>query len=147
MSKSQKISLIIIGVLIVGIQFIPVDRSNPEVLAEINAPENVKNILARSCYDCHSNQTNWPWYSYVAPVSWLIAGDVKDGRRHLNFSEWESLNAAEKKKAMEEIWQEIDDGEMPLGIYTLIHSEALISAADMNVLSKWTQVKSDTLWP
>ena len=147
MSKSQKIILIILAVVIIAIQLVPVERTNPPVTADVQAPPDVKKILTRSCYDCHSNQTKWPWYSYVAPASWLVASDVKDGRRHLNFSEWGALSLPDQRKVLAEIWEEVDDGEMPLEIYTLIHSEALISASDLNILYKWTHPPADTLWP
>ena len=79
--------LIAVVVIFVVIQFIPVDRTNPPVTEEIKAPENVLKILQTSCYDCHSNKTDWPWYSYVAPVSFFIVGDVSEGRHHLNFTD------------------------------------------------------------
>ena len=90
--------LIVIGVIIVAIQFIPVDRSNPPVTQEINAPPNVMTILKTSCYDCHSNETNWPWYSYVAPVSFLVASDVQNGRKRVNFSEWDKYDEKKREK-------------------------------------------------
>lgn len=143
----KKVILIIIIVLILGIQFIPVDQTNPPVTADLQAPQNVKEILKRSCYDCHSNETEWPWYGYVAPASWLVSRDVNRGRKNLNFSEWETMNPDDKKKFASEIWEEIDDGEMPLGIYTLIHSNTLLSAADLTVISRWTRSFSETKWP
>ncbi len=82
--------LIIFIVVAIGIQFIPTDRSNPPVTHELQASPEVMAILERACYDCHSNETVWPWYSKVAPVSWQISSHVVVGRRHVNFSEWAS---------------------------------------------------------
>jgi hypothetical protein len=95
--------IIAVVIIIVGIQFIPVDRSNPPVTEEINAPANVLSILKTSCYDCHSNETTWPWYSYVAPVSFLVAGDVEEARKHLNFTEWDKYDESKQSKKLEHI--------------------------------------------
>ena len=93
--------IIALIVILIGIQFIPVERTNPPVTREINAPDNISSILKASCYDCHSNETDWPWYSYIAPVSFLVAGDVMDGRKNLNFSEWDKY---EFEKRAKEFW-------------------------------------------
>src|SRR2546423_15539812 len=74
------------------IQLIPVSRSNPPITKDIAAPPRIESILRRGCYDCHSNQTRWPWYAYVAPVSWLAIRDVDSGRKHLNFSTWDKYS-------------------------------------------------------
>ena len=87
-SKWLKIVLLFIGVLCIGIQFVPVQRTNPPITGEIKAPAEVMHILRKACYDCHSNETVWPWYSYIAPISWTVESDVKAGRSDLNFSEW-----------------------------------------------------------
>ncbi len=93
--------LIAIGVILIGIQFIPVERSNPPVTQEIDAPSNVLSILKTSCYDCHSNETEWPWYSKVAPVSFLVSADVRNGRKRVNFSEWDKYDEEKKEKKLE----------------------------------------------
>ena len=90
------------------IQLVPVDRSNPPVESEISTPPEVHIILRKACYDCHSNETTWPWYSKVAPVSWLVASDVHEGREELNFSTWASYNSEQKVKKLKETWEEID---------------------------------------
>jgi hypothetical protein len=129
--------LIALGIIIVGIQFIPVDRSNPPVTQEIDAPANVKSILETSCYDCHSNKTNWPWYSYVAPVSFLVAGDVNEGREHLNFSEWDRYDGKKRAKILEEILEEVEKGKMPLSQYTMAHPEAEMDRSKIASLKDW----------
>ncbi len=143
---------VIIGLLvvIVLIQFWPVDRSNPESDAalEIQAPAEIKAILENSCYDCHSNKTIWPWYSYVAPVSWLVADDVKEGREHMNFSEWESYDKKKQGRARDEIWDEVFEDHMPLPKYLRLHSDAALSEAQKQVIKAWAlgqDVEADTV--
>ncbi|HMA79693.1 MAG TPA: heme-binding domain-containing protein, partial [Candidatus Binatia bacterium] len=75
--------------ILIGLQFVPVDRANPPEHDQLAVPAEVQAILRRACYDCHSNETNWPWYSQIAPASLLLANDVKEGRREVNFSTWE----------------------------------------------------------
>ncbi len=87
-----RIIIIVIIVILIGIQFVPVSKTNPPVTGEIKAPNDVMQILRTSCYDCHSNEVNWPWYSNVAPMSWLVAYDVDEAREHMNFSEWASYS-------------------------------------------------------
>jgi len=127
------------------LQIIPVDRANPAVTAEIQVPSEIKTILSESCYDCHSSQTRWPWYSFVAPVSWLIAGDVAEGRRHLNFSEWGTLSSRDKAALKLEIGHEIKAGDMPLPIYTLLHRDAKLSEHEIQVLKRWLDNKSESV--
>ncbi len=132
---------ILIGVaaVLVLIQLVPVDRSNPPATEKLVMPDNVQRIMQRSCFDCHSNETVWPWYSYVAPVSWLVKHDVEEGREHLNFSEWDKLNLKRKIKRLEEIVEEVEEGKMPMPIYLIMHGDAEVSAAELAVLREWTQ--------
>ena len=130
--------LIALVIIFVGIQFIPVERTNPQVKSEIDAPPEVKAIFKKACYDCHSNETKWIWYSKVAPVSFLIADDVKSGRRHLNFSEWDVDKEA---KAKDEIWDEIRNEDMPLWSYRIMHSEAKLTQEEKNVIRNWAESK------
>lgn len=129
--------LIGLAVILILIQLIPVSRTNPPVTAEISVPTEVMNVFQRSCYDCHSNETNWRWYSYVAPVSWLTAYDVKEGREHLNFSEWGGLEAKKQAKKTEEIWEEVSEGNMPMKIYVLVYPEVKLSEPEKEALRQW----------
>ena len=131
---------ILIGVagIIIAIQFIPVDRSNPPVEGDLMEATELKTVFKKSCYDCHSNETIWPWYSYVAPVSWLVADDVHKGRKHLNFSNWQNIEVRKVAKAKEEIWEMVSEGEMPLGKYVLLHPEAKLSEKDKQLIKDWT---------
>ena len=124
-------------IIFIGIQFFSVNKTNPPVTAEIDAPSEVKGIFKRACYDCHSNETKWPWYSNVAPVSWLVAGDVEEGRNHLNFSEWGDLTRQKIAHKKEHIWEEIKEGGMPLSKYTWMHSEAKLLKKDKDIISEW----------
>ena len=119
----------------------PVDHTNPPVTGEIEAPQEVMTILRRSCYDCHSNETAWPWYSYVAPASWLVAKDVRDGRRHMNFSEWGTYNSKQQKHRQKGCGKMVAISEMPLWFYLPLHSEAALSNEDIDVLVTWSKVK------
>ncbi len=127
------LALVVLAFL--AIQFVPVDRSNPPVKAAFAAPPEVQPILERSCYDCHSNQTRWPWYSRVAPVSWMVTRHVREGREHLNFSEWEA--GAEAGEVAKEAWKEVEAGKMPLPSYLLSHPSARLSQADRDALKNW----------
>ena len=133
----KKILIGIAGIIIV-IQFIPVDRSNPPAEGELMESTELKTILKRSCYDCHSNETSWPWYSSVAPVSWLVADDVSEGRRHLNFSEWGDLTRQKVARKKEHIWEEVKEGGMPLSKYLWMHSDAKLSQKDKDIIRDWT---------
>lgn len=119
-----------IPAILILIQFRPVDRSNPAVSREIHWDSPATAELARrACYDCHSNETVWPWYSYVAPVSWLIAEHVEHGRRHLNFSTWDQPN-----EDADEIVEVVEKGEMPLKQYLPLHAEARLSEEEKEAL-------------
>ena len=123
--------------LLVAIQFVPVDRSNPPVEADVPAPANVRAILRHACYDCHSNETVWPWYTRVAPVSWLVARDVHEGRDELNFSTWNRLSTRRQVKHLQESWQEVAEGEMPPWFYVGVHPDAMLSIEDRAALRSW----------
>jgi len=140
----RKASLAAVLVLLVfgAVQLVPVDRSNPPVESEVPAPPEVRAILKRACYDCHSNETVWPWYSRVAPASWLLAHDVHEGRDVLNFSTWGRLEPAQQRKAMRETREEIAEGEMPPWLYLPAHPEARLSAEDRAALKEWARGRS-----
>ena len=102
-----------IVVVLVAIQFIRVNSTNPPVDSDIPTSLEVKSILRRACYDCHSNETIWPWYSHIAPISWLLAWDVRDGRDELNFSTWSQYSTQRQLKKLKESWEQITEGDMP----------------------------------
>lgn len=130
-----------LGVLFLAVQFVPVDRSNPARQTRVPASPEARAVLQRACYDCHSNEVRWPWYSYVAPVSWLVAKDVKEGRAALNFSTWNLLSADEQTEAFKESWEKVQEGEMPLWFYLPLHPSAKLSPADRAVLQSWASTR------
>jgi len=136
-----RIIVIVVIIILIGIQFVPVSKTNPPVTGEIKAPRNVMQILGNSCYDCHSNEVKWPWYSNVAPMSWLVAYDVKEAREHINFSEWQSYSGEDKSENIEEMWEEVEEGNMPLWYYLPLHPEAKLSDKDKETIKNWVQSK------
>lgn len=151
MSKGKVIWAIIILVIII-IQIIPSDRpevittNNDDLLMNVLVPDSVSRILKSACYDCHSNETKYPWYAYVAPVSWLTNRDTRLGRTNLNFSEWESQSKMDKATLLGEIADEIEGSNMPMPIYVLMHPEAELSFHDRELLVKWTDEYGESLF-
>ncbi len=138
-----KVGAIALVVLLVIAQAFRIDRTNPPVTAEVDAPAPVREIMKRACDECHSNVTTWPWYSSVAPISWLIAYDVHEGREELNFSEWGRYKPPQRQKKLNKIREEVDDGEMPPWYYVYpMHLEARLSAADRETLLAWVASQS-----
>lgn len=137
MKRGWKYSLLGTLAVFLLMQLPQTDHSNPPATSDLQAPAEVKTVLRQSCYDCHSNQTNWPWYSYVNPAGWLVGHDVHEGREHLNFSEWESYDGRKRYKMKEEILEVIESGEMPMPIYLVLHSDAELTREDMLTLKTW----------
>lgn len=137
MKKIVLYLLLVLIIVFIVIQFVPVERTNQPVVSDIPASPEVKAVLKGACYDCHSNETVWPWYSKVAPVSWLIAQDVYEGREYLNFSIWDEYNTQKKAELVEESWEEVSEKEMPPWKYVILHPGARISKEDTKVLKNW----------
>jgi cytochrome c551/c552 len=130
---------VLVGLALVAllIQAIPVQRRNTAVESDAEAPPAVASILRRACYDCHSNETVWPGYSRVAPVSWLVAHDVREGRRQLDFSTWNRYDAVTRRRKLDRAAEEVADGDMPPVYYVWMHPEARLSDADKAALKAW----------
>ena len=124
---------------LLAIQMVPVARANPPGRGTVTAPPEVMEALRSACFDCHSAETRWPWYSRVAPASWLIADHVREGREHLDFSSWTTLPADERAEKAEEIAEELGEGEMPLRSYTLLHPEARLDEARVEAVIRWAR--------
>lgn len=135
--KTLKVTAVGLIVAVFLAQFIPLDRSNPPVETQVDAPPEVVAVLERACYDCHSNETVWPGYSRVAPISWLVADHVHDGREAVNYSTWNRYSPEEKAELREETWEELAEGEMPLRLYPILHPNARLSEADLAVVRAW----------
>jgi hypothetical protein len=121
--------------------------SNPPVTGDIAAPPPVEMMLRRSCYDCHSNETRWPWYSRVAPVSWLLAREVELGRKEVNFSAWDAYFPATRKRKLQWIERALHEQGMPPWIYRLLHPEARLTDTDRTSLEQWIQAQIVELQP
>lgn len=100
-------------------------------------PVEVSNILRRSCYDCHSNNTNYLWYDYVQPGRWLVEKHIKEAKNELNFNEWGNYSVRKQERLMRSIEEQIETGQMPLKSYTLLHKNAALDKDQMEVLLKW----------
>lgn len=147
--KRKRLIIISIGIIVL-IQFIRIDTINPEINENndfINltvAPIEIRNILKNSCYDCHSNQTKYPWYSNVAPVSWMLKKHINEGRKHLNLSKWGDYSLDKQISKKEDCVKEIQDNEMPLKSYTLIHTNAKLSSNSKKLLIDWLKFSENT---
>jgi len=113
--------------------------------SDLHVSLEVASILERSCMDCHSNRTVWPWYSYVAPVSWLVENDVKRARARLNLSRWDSLDASEQRSLLTAIATVIENREMPLHRYVMFHREVRVSTDDSMQVIEWTHAERHRL--
>ena len=132
--KRRFVKPLILGILALAavIQIVPYgrDHTTPPVTGEPTWDSaTTRDLVERTCYDCHSNETKWPWYSNVAPISWLVQNDVNEGREHLNFSEWDR-----KQEHADEAAEEVRDGEMPLWVYLPAHPEARLTDAEKQQL-------------
>jgi hypothetical protein len=138
--KILKYGVIVLVLLFIGIQFIQPERTNPPVdpastfEAVAKPGPEVASLVRRACYDCHSHETVWPWYAYVAPVSWLVADDVRVARRRLNFSQWNLLGPEMSRTRLKAACEEVKEGGMPLRNYLLMHPQARLTAADVKTL-------------
>jgi hypothetical protein len=115
------------------------DRASAPLLPGAEIAPSVTNVFGHACFNCHSEKTRWPWYSNVAPVSWLVENDVKRARKHLNLSRWDSLDPAEQRLLLTAIATVIENREMPPHRYLVLHPEAKLSAEDAVQVIKWTR--------
>ena len=143
LKKILKIAAIVNVAALIVVQFIRPDFTNPPVNeaetleASVQVPENIKAIMNRSCSDCHTNTTVYPWYSQISPVSWWLKNHIDEGRRELNFSVWATYQPKRKAKKLEEVCEQINEKEMPLPSYTWAHRDAILSAEESKVLCDW----------
>lgn len=126
-------------VILIAIQFFPADKNNPPERSAPAAPAEVQVLLRRACFDCHSNETVWPWYSQIAPASLLIARDVQKGRKEVNFSIWEKYDEKRKARKLKEIARQVEKGDMPLFYYVLLHPDAKLSPGERDLIVKWAK--------
>ncbi len=140
----NKILLAVLAVLVI-IQFIQPEKNvNPgpqpnAIFEHYPASDQVQAIVKKACFDCHSNNTNYPWYANVQPIAWWINDHVEDGKRHLNFSEFATYKPKKANHKLEETFEEVEQHEMPLESYTWIHSEARLTAEEQKLLIDWAK--------
>jgi hypothetical protein len=151
MRRFLKAGAVLLLLLLAGAQFVRPERSNPAPPAgqsleeHARVPPQVARVLERSCMDCHSNRTDWPWYSNVAPASWFVIDHVNHGRSHLNFSRWGEYSRRDRLELLNGICATTKGGSMPLGSYTLVHRGARLAPRDWQTLCSWTGEEQDRL--
>ncbi len=143
--------LLIIVVIFVAIQLYRPAKTNPtedpahHLKAVAQVPPDVDQILTTSCSDCHSYKTVWPWYSYVAPVSWFVTSDVDGGRSHFNLSEWSTYSTEKQQRRLGDICDEVDSGDMPLKQYTWMHAGTKLSDTQRQAVCAWTKAEQQRI--
>lgn len=149
--KILKILAIVIVVALVVIQFFRIDKTNPPIAegnkieAALAVPADVHLILGRSCNDCHSNNTIYPWYSNIQPVAWFLKDHIDHGRRELNLSEFSTYSAKKKKRKLEEICEMVESAAMPLPSYLWIHRDAGLSESEKKALCDWSKAEAEKI--
>ena len=138
----MKVTLIVFFLVFLVMQAFQIDKTNPtsEKSLEIQAPKEVMTIFKKACFDCHSNNTVWPWYSNIAPMSWTVKNHVEDGRRALNLSLWNSLSKEEQEKKLKKIYKKVY-AAMPLASYIALHEEADLTKEERSLIREWTGVR------
>lgn len=145
LKKILKIGAFALAAAFIIIQFFQIDRSNVPVVpgqdisSIINVPADVSQIMVRSCSDCHTNSTAYPWYSYIQPVGWFLKDHIDDGKRHFNLSTFATYDAKKQKKKLEEVCDEVSSGNMPLPSYLWIHRDAVLTESEKATLCDWTK--------
>jgi len=142
--------ILIVVIIVIGIQFIPTKRNTSTELLEtdvsksLSVPDEVQKIFKRSCYDCHSNNTNYPWYNKIQPISFLLENHIKEGKKELNFSKFGTYSKRRQKSKLKAIKNQIIDNKMPLSSYTIIHRNAKLSDNDKALIKKWVSSLLDS---
>jgi hypothetical protein len=143
MNRGTKLVLLLLIAVLIVLQFFQPEKNQGSITPEsdligvASVPDSLAAILINSCYDCHSNHTEYPWYSRISPVSWYLYKHVRDGKGDLNLSEFGKLSKAEKIGALSDFYDAIEAGTMPLQSYTLIHSDARMSQEEIDALLDW----------
>ena len=146
MKKIGRLSLYLILGSFIVIQFFGVEKNTSEAVpasdflkVHENMPVELSDIFKTSCYDCHSNNTNYPWYAHVAPFSWLIDQHIRNGKRELNFNVYDTLSNRKKIGLLDEICEVVSDSSMPPSNYLMLHSDAILSEEDKTILCDWAE--------
>jgi len=135
-----KIVALVLLVCFVGIQYMPTELNQSDIVPKTdfllvnNPPENISTLLQESCYDCHSNNTDYPWYNKIQPTAWFLENHIADGKEELNFNEWDAYSNRRKNSKLKSIISQVEDDEMPLSSYTLIHKDAKLSKSEKTLV-------------
>ena len=146
-----KKTLLAIGIIFIAIQFIqPASNKSSLVLVTdiskiVSISDSVQNILKNACYDCHSNNTNYPWYSNIQPMSWIMANHITQGKEELNFSEFGTYSKRKQANKLRSMGMSIQDGSMPLSSYMIMHTDAKLSIEDKKLITDWATNIKDSL--
>lgn len=149
--KKWKLVLLVLLLIFVILQFIRPEYNNGELKGEndiyhvVDVPEDVEAILVKACYDCHSNHTEYPWYSQIQPFGWWIADHVEEGKEELNFSEFKSMKQKGQLHKLHETIEMIEDNKMPLESYTWIHSDAKLTPEEKELVIEWAKKSQDKI--
>jgi mono/diheme cytochrome c family protein len=145
-------SLLVLGLIFLGMQFVRPAKNTPvagshehDLFSRHTAPAEVRAAFQRACYDCHSNETRYPWYAEVQPAGWFLATHVRDGKKHLNFSEFWKQPEGRARRQLEACLDEITEGTMPLASYTWIHRQARLTDAEIEAVAAWVEKTGDEL--
>ncbi|MFY7900842.1 MAG: heme-binding domain-containing protein [Chitinophagaceae bacterium] len=146
----KKAAIVLLFVLVIMQFFKPekniaASASTHHIRTVYQVPNDVEKILAKACYDCHSNHTNYPWYSNIQPIAWWLTNHVTDGKKHLNFDEFGTYRIAKQNHKLEEVVTEVQESEMPLTSYTLIHGNSKLTDVEKNLLYQWVETVKDTI--
>jgi mono/diheme cytochrome c family protein len=142
-----------LALLFIALQFVrPAKNLSPvpgpqDITAKVTVPAGVQQVFAKACYDCHSDHTRYPWYAGVQPVGWWLSSHIHDGKQHLNFSEFGTYKAKTADRKLKQIAREVDDGSMPLNSYTLIHRDAILTAAEIKLIDDWVEAARTQIAP
>jgi hypothetical protein len=135
--------LLVFVITVVVMQFFQIDKTNPDLdpaqdfVTLTRPPADVEKLIKGTCYDCHSHETQYPWYTNVSPINWWIKDHINEGREHLNFSIWGTYSNKKAAHKLEECYEEVEEGEMPLSSYSLAHADARFSEEEKTLLVNW----------
>ena len=145
MRKLSQVALFGIPGAFLIAQFVTTRPTNPATKLDLSAPQQITVLLRRACYDCHSNETQWPWYTDIAPISWLVERDVELGREELNFSEWKSYYPATRRRKLQWIQRTLEQETMPPWTYRLLHPSARLNQQELAALGQWVKTSTEQL--
>ncbi len=151
MKRAFKIILAVIAIIFIVIQIIPRDHNESgriavnDITKVYTVPANVSSIFKRSCYDCHSDYTNYPWYAYFHPFRYMMDGHIRQGKKELNFNAFGTYSARKQRSKLRAIGESLEEGSMPLSSYTFIHRSAVLSKQDQTLLMDWVKKQTNSL--